>query len=70
MITSKIGSTCYNVSPVLIKGRPLLVHESRLRPCDADLTILKTHIGSSILSQDEVLDFAAEVEPPLPILTP
>ena len=62
LISAKIGSTCYTVSPVLIKGRSLLVHESRLRPCHADMSLLKTHIGNSLLSQDVINDLTAEVD--------
>ena len=58
----QVGSTCFTIAPVLARGKPLFVHESRLRPCLADMFVLKHHIGSVLLSEEDILELADQVD--------
>ena len=62
VVVEQIGSTCFSVAPVLAKGKPLFVHESRLRPCHADMSVLKHHVGSALLSEEDILELANQID--------
>ena len=62
IVVEKLGTTCFTVAPVLAKGRPLFVHESRLRPCHADMSLLKYHVGNVLLSEEDVAELADQVD--------
>ena len=62
VVVEQIDSTCFSIAPVLAKGKPLFVHESRLRPCHADMSILKYHVGSILLSKEDVLELADQID--------
>ena len=51
-ILAEKGTTCFVITPIFntAHAKPLLVHESRLKLCKADLKHIKSHIGSDLLS--------------------
>ena len=47
---------------MLAKGRPLFVHESHLRPCHADMTQIKYHIGNVLVSEEDIAELSNQVD--------
>ena len=62
IIVKQVGNTCYIIASVYQKTRPILVHQSRLRPCKADLTTLKNHVGPYLLSTDILAELPTEID--------
>ena len=64
IIIAEKGTTCYVISPIFnnTQTQPLLVHESRLKICRADLRHIKNHIGSHLLSEDTVAELPSPID--------
>ena len=48
-----IGNACFVIQPVLVAGREMLVHISRIRKCTAKITDVRKHLGVSDPSQEQ-----------------
>ena len=64
VILATKGSTCFVISPIFntTHAKPLLVHESRLKLCRADLKDIKEHIGSDLLSKNVLNELPTPVD--------
>ena len=70
IVLKSLGTSCYFISPAfnLRKIKPILVHQSRLKPCKVDITSLTGHIGSTLLSVDIIQELPTPLD--LIITTP
>ena len=57
-----IGNACFVIQPVLVAGREMLVHISRIRKCTAKITDVRKHLGVSDPSQEQQLDLFSDLE--------
>ena len=57
-----IGNACLVIQPVLVTGREMLVHISRIRKCTATISDIRDHLGIFDPSQEQQLDLFSDLE--------
>ena len=61
-IVNPVGNACYVIQPVLIAGRELLVHVSRLKKCTSDIGDIKKHLGVKSPNNEQEIDLFSDLE--------
>ena len=61
-LLQRIGSVIWLIEPVLVHGKPIAAHESRLFPCRKNIEPGQTHIGNLDMDQDDMELLQEEVE--------
>ena len=59
---SDIWTPLFVIQPILVAGREMLVHISRIRKCTATIADIKDHLGISDPSHEQQLDLFSDLE--------